>query len=290
MNSSKIKQVLVIGAGVMGRQIALVSAIHGYQVVLNDIAPDMLMAAGKWMGDYLDGRIAKGKMTAGQVAEIKSRFTIEADLATAAKNADLVIEAIVEKEDIKQALFKNLDQLTKKEAILASNSSFIPSSAVAKATSRPEKIANLHYFNPALVMELVEVVQGEHTSKETAETLMEFARSCKKAPILVRKEIDGFVTNRILAGIMDEAMFLVDHGYVTPAEVDIAVEKGLNHPMGPFRLMDLVGLDVSYLSRERRYRQTGLEKDKPAKCLEEKYNLGAFGRKTGKGWYEYPAK
>lgn len=290
MSSQKIKQVLVIGAGVMGRQIALVTAIHGYEVVLNDVSADMLTAAENWKEDYLQGRIAKGKMIPEQADEIKSRFIVEADLAKAAAGADLVIEAIVEREDIKQTLFQNLDQLTKKEAILASNSSFIPSSIVAKATTRPDKIANLHYFNPALVMELAEVVQGEHTSNETAETLMEFARSCGKAPIWVRKEIDGFVTNRILAGIMDEAMFLVDNGYVTPAEVDIAVEKGLNHPMGPFRLMDLVGLDVSYLSRERRYQKTGQESDKPANCLAEKYQAGEFGRKTGKGWYEYSAK
>lgn len=285
-----IKNVLVIGAGQMGKQIALVSAIHGYQTTLNDTFPEALTAAAAWKNEYLDGRIAKGKMTPEQVAEIKTRFQIEIDLAQVAKDADLVIEAIIEKEDTKQELFAQLDKLAKSTAILASNSSYIPSSKVARSTNRPSQVANLHFFNPALVMKLVEVVQGEHTSEETAQTLMEFARSCGKSPILVRKEIDGFVTNRILADIMDEAMFLVDGGYVTPTEVDIAVEKGLNHPMGPFKLMDLVGLDISYLSRQRRFAQTGEEKDRPSKSLEEKYKEGKLGRKTGEGWYKYPSK
>lgn len=285
-----IKNVLVVGAGAMGRQIAMNSAISGYYVTLNDSFSDVLAAVETWKEEYLATRIAKGKMTVEQVKKIKARFGVEDDLAKAAKDADLIIEAIVEKEDAKLALFAQLDKLAKPSAILASNSSFIPASVMAQVTSRPAQVANLHYFNPALVMELVEVVQGECTSEQTIQTLLEFARRCGKSPIWVRKEIDGFVTNRILAGIMNQAMFLVDHGYVTPAEVDIAVEKGLNHPMGPFRLMDLVGLDVSYLSRERRYSLTKDEKDKPARCLKEKYEAGEFGRKSGKGWYEYTAK
>jgi len=274
----------------MGKQIALVSAIHGYQTMLSDTLPDVLKAAEIWKDEYLAGRIAKGKLTEEQAAEIKTRFQVELDLKKAAKDADLVIEAIVEKEEIKQSLFAQLDSMTKPDAILTSNSSFIPSSDVAKHTSRPGRVANLHFFNPALVMDLVEVVGGEHTDEDTITQLMEFARSCGKSPIWVRKEIDGFVTNRILAKIMDEAMYLVDNGYVTPPEVDIAIEKGLNHPMGPFRLMDLVGLDVSYLSRERRYDLTGNEEDRPAMCLEEKFLAGELGRKSGKGWYDYPAK
>lgn len=282
-----INNVVVIGAGQMGKQIALNSAIYGYKVILNDVFPDALNAAEKWKNEYLDGRVAKGKMSAEQIKEISARMTIEADLAQAVKDADLVIEAIIEKEANKQELFAQLDQLTKAETILASNSSFIPSSVVAKSTKRPDKIANLHFFNPALTMLLVEVVQGNHTSEDTAKALIEFAQKSEKKPIWLKKEIEGFVANRILNKITAEALFLVENGIVSPEEVDIATENGLNHPMGPFRLMDLIGIDISYLSRERRYAITKDEKDKPPAFLAEKVQKGELGRKTGKGWYDY---
>lgn len=283
----EIKKVTVIGAGVMGKQIALLSAIQGFQVVLNDASGEALTAAEKWKNDYLFGRIAKCKMTEKQVEEIKQRFFIENDLAEAVKDADLVIEAIIEKLDIKRELFEKLGKLAKEEAILASNSSFIPSSNVADVTGRPEKVANLHYFNPALVMQLVEVVKGEHTSEETGAALVKFATDCGKYPILLQKEIDGFVVNRIQRAITDTAFYLVEHGYATPQEIDLAAEKGLNYPMGPFRLLDLAGNDIAYLSRQRRYEETGDEAEKPPKFLEEKYLKGELGKKTGKGWYDY---
>lgn len=282
-----INNVVVIGAGQMGKQIALNSAIFGYNVTLNDVFPEALTAAERWKVEYLEGRVAKGKMTAEQIKEISARMTIETDLAKAVKDADLIIEAIIEKEENKQELFAKLDKLAKADAILASNSSFIPSSVVAKSTNRPEKVANLHFFNPALTMLLVEVVQGAHTSEDTAKTLIEFAKKSGKKPICLKKEIEGFVANRILNKITAEALFLVENGIVSPEEVDIATENGLNHPMGPFRLMDLIGIDISYLSRERRYAITKDENDKPPAFLAEKFQKGELGRKTGKGWYDY---
>ena len=283
----KISHVTVIGAGQMGSQIGLNAALHGYQVAVYDTSPQVLSKAADWAEDYLASRLAKGKLTEENVAQVKSSLAWRESLAEACAEADLVIEAIVEKEDIKQALFMQLDTLCKPTCILTSNSSFIPSSRMAHCTSRPDKVANLHYFNPALVMELVEVVQGEHTSNATAETLMEFSRNLKKKPIWIKKEIDGFVANRIVRAVSKEAWFLVNHGYVTPQEVDIAAEKGLNHPMGPFRLMDMIGLDIAYLSAARTYEQSGNETDKPNALLAEKYERGEFGRKTGKGWYDY---
>lgn len=286
----EIKQIAVIGAGVMGRQIALLSAIHGYRAILNDVSADALQNANAWAQKYLAGRVQKGKMDEAAKTKAESLFSVEPDLAAAVKNADLVVEAIVEKEDVKRELFAKLDKLTGPKTILATNSSFIPSSQIASATRRPDKVANLHYFNPALVMKLVEVVRNPQTSDETAESLRAFAAACGKSVIVLNKEIDGFVANRIQRAVLDEAMFLVEGGYVTPQEVDTAAEKGLNYPLGPFRLMDLTGIDISYLSRQRRYEATGDPKEKPPAFLEEKYKKGELGRKTGKGWYDYTGK
>jgi 3-hydroxybutyryl-CoA dehydrogenase len=283
----KVKSVTVVGAGVMGRQIALVAALSGFKAVLNDVSSEALKSAGDWMETYLKGRVEKGKIDQAAADKAKGLLSYESDLTAAVKDADLVIEAIVEQLEIKRGLFAQLDQLAKPEAILATNSSFIPSSQIADATKRPGKIANLHFFNPATVMKLAEVVKGEHTDPETAGILRDFAAACGKDVVMLNKEIDGFIVNRLQRAITEEAFFLVENGYVTPQEVDTAAEKGLNYPLGPFRLMDMTGIDISYLSRLRRFESTGDPKEKPPAFLEEKYKKGELGKKTGKGWYDY---
>ena len=287
MSKDSIQNVCVVGGGTMGRQIALNAAINGSNTILTDTMPDILAAVSKWTPEYLEGRVAKGKLSQEQVRSTLSRFKVVGNLEEAVKDADLVIEAIVEKLNIKKALFEQLDRFAPSHAILATNSSSFVSSRIADSTNRPDRVANLHYFNPALVMEVVEVVQGAHTSLETAEKLIKFVESLKKTPIWLKKEIDSFVVNRLLGAIYREAMFLVENGYASPREVDIGSEKGLGHPMGPFKLMDLVGLDVAYLIRKERFDYTGLEEHRPPKILEEKYLKGELGKKTGKGWYEY---
>ena len=287
MSKDSIQNVCVVGGGTMGRQIALNAAINGYNTILTDTMPDILAAVSKWTPEYLEGRVAKGKLSQEQVRSTLSRFKVVGNLEEAVKDADLVIEAIVEKLNIKKALFEQLDRFAPSHAILATNSSSFVSSRIADSTNRPDRVANLHYFNPALVMEVVEVVQGAHTSLETSEKLIKFVESLKKTPIWLKKEIDSFVVNRLLGAIYREAMFLVENGYASPREVDIGSEKGLGHPMGPFKLMDLVGLDVAYLIRKERFDYTGLEEHRPPKILEEKYLKGELGKKTGKGWYEY---
>ncbi|MDR1132485.1 MAG: 3-hydroxyacyl-CoA dehydrogenase family protein, partial [Oscillospiraceae bacterium] len=257
---------------------------------LNDVSEDALAKAEEWKESYLAGRVRKGKMTEDAAGGVRARFRIDGNLETAARDADLVVEAAIEQLDIKRALFARLDEITKSQAILATNSSFIVSSKLAGATKRPDKVANLHFFNPALVMKLVEVVMGVHSSEDTAQHLMAFAEKCGKFPILIRKEIDGFIVNSLQRAITEEAFFLVENGYVTPQELDAAAEKGLNYPLGPFRLMDMTGIDISYLSRVRRYEETGDETQKPPKFLEEKYKKGELGKKTGKGWYDYSEK
>jgi 3-hydroxybutyryl-CoA dehydrogenase len=286
--SERIQQVSVVGAGAMGRQIGLNTAIHGFDVTLYDVSRDALEDARAWADDYhLAGRVAKGRLSQEQVDQARARFHIVPDLPAAVADADLVIEAATERLDLKRQLFAELDRLCKPSAILATNSSTMVSSKLADATQRPERVANLHYFNPALVMELVEVVQGPHTSDDTAETLLDFGRRTGKTPIRLRKDIFGFVANRLLHALANEAMYLHENGYATFEEIDLAAEKALGHPMGPFRLLDLTGLDVSYLVSQDRFRRTGKEEDRPARCLEERVKAGHLGRKSGRGFYDY---
>lgn len=287
MKIDELKRVCVVGAGTMGRQIALHNAIHGYETTLTDASPAVLENAETWKREYLAGRVAKGRLTQEQADAAAARLRIVNSLEEAAGDADLVIEAVIEKLDVKREVFAQLDRIAPPRAILATNSSTIVSSKIADATERPSQVANLHYFNPALVMQLVEVVQGPHTSDETAETLVEFVRRTGKVPIHLKKEISGFVANRLLHALAREACFLLENGIATHEEIDLAAEKALGHPMGPFRLMDNNGIDVAYLVRKQRYEETGREEDRPPRVIEEKYLKGEWGRKTGKGFYDY---
>lgn len=285
----EIHNVCVIGAGLMGKQIALNAARHGYRVFLNDSFPNAVSGAENWAKEYLAGRVSKGKMTQEQADATFDNLFFTTDLAMAAKEADLVIEAIIEDRAAKEELFRTLNGLAPKDAILATNSSFMVSSLFAGCVDRPERLANLHYFNPALVMKLNEVVQGSHTSKETVDALMDFARKTGKDPIWVRREIDGFIANRIVRVVKNEALYLLEEGIATAPEIDTAVEKGLNYPMGPFRLMDLTGIDLSYLASKRVLDETGVKQPGFDK-IKEMYEAGRWGKKSGHGWYDYTDK
>ena len=282
----KIHKVCVVGAGLMGKQIALNAALHGYLVMLNDSIPEAAGKAEAWADEYLKGRDAKGKLTEEAAAQAKKNLFFTIDLEMSARDADLVIEAIIEEQSAKEALFRKLNELAPKDAILATNSSFMVSSLFAGCVDNPARLANLHYFNPALVMKLNEVVQGPHTSKETVDALMDFARNTGKDPVWVRREIDGFIANRIVRAVKNEACYLLEEGIATAQEIDTAVEKGLNYPMGPFRLMDLTGIDLSYLASKRVQDETGV-KQPGFEAIKAKYEAGEWGRKTGKGWYDY---
>lgn len=282
----EIKKVTVIGGGTMGKQIALNAAINGFETNLSDSFPGVLDKVAKWSKEYLDGRVAKGKMTAEAASDTLKRFHLIEKLEAAVADADLVIEAVIEKLDVKKELFAQVDRMAKSSAILVSNSStFVPSS-IACATKRPEKFANLHYFNPALQMELVEVVVGPQSSAETIETLMNFAPKIGKKAIKVQKEIEGFIVNRLLGALNKEAWYLLENGYATAQDIDTGAEKGLGHPMGSFRLMDLIGLDVVHDIRSAKY-QAGNEAEKPPAILVEKVKKGELGRKSGQGFYSY---
>lgn len=282
----EIKTVCVVGGGQMGRQIGLCAAIHGYQVAVYDKVPEVRAAVAAWEDEYLAGRIAKGRMTEEEVAQTRARFSVEQDLTRAAGEADLIIEAIVEIYEAKAALFQELDSIIRPDAIVATNSSYMVSSLFQKCFTDPSRLLNCHFYNPALVMKFVEVVQGPHTNPACPEAVMEFCRSLGKVPIWMKKEISGFAANRIIGVINAEARALVQNGYLTYQEVDIACEQGLNHPMGPFRLMDMTGIDLTY-----DLMKAGVDAGQPKPdcydLIESMVQQGRLGRKTGHGFYDY---
>ena len=291
MKIDELKTVVVIGAGAMGQQIAMNTALngrkHNYKVILCDSFPAALEKAEKWAGEYLPGRVAKGRITQEEADQVQGNLSFSQDVEGAAAQADLVIEAIIEDLQAKRDLFQRISRVAKPDAVLGTNSSNLVSSKLADVTEHPERLLNIHYFNPALVMQLVEIVRGPHTGEEAIQIAREFAIRTGKSPIIIQKEIAGFVANRINAAVTREACSLLDKAIPTVEDIDTACEKGLGYPMGPFRLMDLTGIDVNYYVRRDRYAESGDENDKPSPLVIEKFKKGEFGRKTGKGWYDY---
>jgi 3-hydroxybutyryl-CoA dehydrogenase len=282
----ELKRVLVVGAGTMGSQIALQTALGGrYEVTLVDTVPGQLERARAQNRKLLDRSIEKGRVTKGAADEALARITDARDLASAAPQADLVIEAVIEDFDAKKGVFEALGKHTKKDAILASNSSTIAISRVADFTGRPEQCCNMHFFHPVTVMQLCEIARGPKTSDDTVETAMEFVRGIDRTPVLLQKEIWGFIVNRILFAASEEAMRLLEGGYASAEDIDTAVQKGLNWPMGPFHLLDFSGLDIFYGALQDRRRQG--EGGEVPKVLRELVEAGNLGRKSGKGFFDY---
>ncbi len=284
---NELKRVLVVGAGTMGSQIALQTAMSGhYDVTLVDSADGQLERARAQNRKLLDRSVEKGRVTQEVAAEALARITEQDDLKAAAGSADIIIEAVIEDFDAKKSVFTVLGQHAKKEAILASNSSTIAISRLAGFTGRPDRCCNMHFFHPVTVMQLCEVVRGPKTSDQTVEAAMEFVRSIGRTPVLLQKEIWGFIVNRILFAASEEAMHLLEGGYASAEDIDIAVQKGLNWPMGPFHLLDFSGLDIFYGAMKDRHRQ-GEGEDAP-ELLRKLVEAGHLGRKSGKGFFEYP--
>ncbi|MGP4060765.1 3-hydroxyacyl-CoA dehydrogenase family protein [Halobacillus sp. H74] len=285
-----ITKLTVVGAGSMGHQIAMLGALAGYDTNLQDISQESLDTAREKLTTIMGKWVEKKKITSEQRQHAFERLHFISDLREAAADADIVIEAVIEKLEVKREVFAQLDEIVPFHTVLATNSSTIVSSLISDATSRPEKICNMHFFFPPLVMDCVEVVKGEHTSEETASLAMEICEQMNRTAVLLQKEISGFVANRILFAIQKEAMSLYEGGYADYEDIDKIVKKALNHPIGPFELMDLSGIDVGYYVMQQQYEETGDPKDKPSRTLANKMKAGELGRKTGKGFYTYDAK
>ncbi|HKW06369.1 MAG TPA: 3-hydroxyacyl-CoA dehydrogenase family protein [Candidatus Dormibacteraeota bacterium] len=282
----ELKRVLVVGAGTMGSQIALQTALSGaYDVTLVDTVSGQLERARAQNRRLLDRSVEKQRLSREKADAALERIEDSNDLAKSAKEADLVIEAVIEHFDAKKAVFEDLGKHANKDAILASNSSTIAISRLADASGRPDRCCNMHFFHPVTVMQLCEVVRGPKTSDDTVETAMDFVRSIDRTPVLLNKEIWGFIVNRILFAASEEAMRLYEGGYASAEDIDIAVQKGLNWPMGPFHLLDFSGLDIFYGAMQDRHRLG--DGPEPPELLKKLVREGHLGRKTGKGFFDY---
>ena len=292
MKVEDIKNICVVGAGNMGHQIALLCAIHGYQTTCTDVVPEILKKAEKFADTYLPGRVEKGKMTKEVAEAARKNISFTPDLKAAAKNADFMIEAVLEILDVKQKLFAQVDQIAPPHAILATNSSYLVSSLIKDAVKkeRQPQVVNMHFFNPALVMKLVEVVKGPHVSDETAKVTYALSEKLEKIPVLLNKEVEGFLLNRIFRVIGREALWMLEMGIASFEDIDKACVYGAGHPMWPFRLMDLTGLDLNYIRSMERFKESGDRSDLPSPSVVERYLKGNYGEKAGKGWYDYSKK
>lgn len=286
--ASGITTVTVVGAGTMGSQIAAVAALAGFRTHLVDIAREQLDAAADQLRARLDRDVEKGRRSRADVTAAWGRLEMTTDRDVAAAASDLVIEAAVEDLTVKRRIFAELDAVCAPETILATNSSNIVSSRLADAVRHPERVCNLHFFNPALVMECVELVPHPGTSPATIDRASAFTRALGKTLVTLKKEVPGFVANRLLHAIRQEALSLLDQGVAEIEDIDAAARTALRHPMGPFELMDLVGVDVVHMIRKAEYEQTGDPASLPHPAITELVEAGRYGRKSGRGWYTYP--
>lgn len=281
-----IRSIAVLGAGTMGHGIAQVSAAAGYEVALYDRDPDQIEAGMARVRANLDKGVDRGKLTPEARTATLEHLSAAAVLDSAVAAADLVIEAVPERMDIKRALFEELDAATRPEAILATNTSSLSVSEIAGATQRPGRVVGLHFFNPVHIMRLLEVVRGEATSDDTVAAALEYAATIGKTPILVT-DTPGFASSRLGVVLGLEAMRMVEQGVASPEDIDRAMELGYNHPMGPLRLTDLVGLDVRLGIAEYLHGELGGDQYAPPDILRRMVSEGRLGKKTGRGFYDW---
>lgn len=282
----KIEKIGVIGAGTMGNGIAQAFAVAGFPVVLQDLSDKALERARITMEGSLARQVKKGSMPAEKAAEAMGRITVTTALDAMA-DRDLVIEAIVEKLEVKASVLGQLDAICREDAVLASNTSSISLTQLAAQTAHPERIIGMHFFNPVAMMQLVEIIRALQTSDAVAEAITEVTRAIGKVP-RVSKDSYGFIVNRLLAPLINEAINCVYEGLATPEDIDSMMKLGANHPMGPLALGDLIGLDVVLNIMETLYGGFDDPKYRASPLLKQMVHAGWLGRKTGKGFAEYP--
>lgn len=283
-----IRNIVVVGSGVMGRGIAYVGATGGFEITLVDVNPTSLENAKDEINQIFEKGVHYKKITTEEASAAKARMTYSFDLATAASQADLIIEAVPEKAEIKRSVFETLEENAKEHCYFATNTSTMSPTEIASYAKRPEKTIAMHFFNPVQKMPLVEIVRGLETSDETAGMIKEVAVRMGKETVVIN-EFPGFVTSRISCLVGNEAFYMLQEGLGTPEEIDKAIKLGLNYPMGPFELGDLVGLDARLNNLKYLHEKLG-EKYRPAPLLEQYVKSGRLGRKSGKGVYDYTKK
>jgi len=283
----EIVNIAVLGAGTMGRGIAHVAALAGYETELYDLDVDVLARAEEAIHRNLDKGVALGKLAATDAEGAKSRLALDTDLAAAVEEADLVIEAAPESMELKVRLFEEVAKYAPSGALFASNTSSLSVTEMAAASGRPARFAGMHFFNPVHLMKLLELVRGLETSDDTVAVLREVGERMGKEVVVVR-DVPGFATSRINALIGNEAFRMLEQGVASAADIDKAIKLGLNHPMGPFEMADLVGLDVRLAILEHLHETLG-ETFRPSNLMRQYVQAGRYGRKVGKGVYDYDA-
>ncbi|MDA8336780.1 MAG: 3-hydroxyacyl-CoA dehydrogenase family protein [Peptococcaceae bacterium] len=281
-----VKKILVVGAGNMGAGIAQLCAQQGFEAVLSDISLDFCKNAKARIEKGLQKRVDQGKMAEAEKASVLSRISLAGDL-TPARECDFVIESVLEQIEIKRKVFAQLDDLARSDVIFATNTTALPISEIAEATRRPEKVVQMHFFNPPTIMKLVEIMPGRKTAPETLKAAAEMAKLLGKDPVVCKNEAPAGIVSRVLGQLLNEATWLADSGVAEPADIDKAMKLGANHPMGPFELLDLIGLDVHRAKMQTLAGSLNDPRYKHPKIIDKMIEEGRLGKKVGKGFYSY---
>ena len=281
-----VKKPFVVGAGIMGAGIGQLCAQNGLDVTVIDISDEIVEKARNKVVRGLQGRVEKGKISQEDMEAVLSRMNWGTDLGLAG-DSDFVIEAVLENIELKKDIFGKLDAICPAETILASNTTALSVSEIAEATSRPDKIIGMHFFNPAVIMKLVEIIRGDRTADETVRATKEFAEKLGKAPIVTFKEAPAGIVSRVLAGLLNEAAVVYADGIASPEDIDEAMKLGAGLPMGPLALIDMIGLDIHLAKMETLYKKLSDERYKPPDIIRQKVAEGKLGKKSGEGFYKY---
>ena len=281
-----VKKPFVVGAGIMGAGVGQLCAQQGYEVTVVDISDEIVEKARAKVTAGLSRRVEKGKIAQDDMDSVLSRMSWATSLELA-KDSDFVVEAVSEKMDIKKEVFKTLDSACSPDTIFASNTTALSISEIALFTSRPDKVVGMHFFNPAVIMKLVEIIRGDNTSDETIETAKKFAESLGKVPITTAKEAPAGIVSRVLAGLLNEAAVVYSDGIASAEDIDEAMKLGAGLPMGPLALLDMIGLDIHLAKMETLYGKLNDDRYKPPEIIRKMIAEGKLGKKSGEGFYKY---